>query len=495
MEITSRAAYDAKRDFGNKAFRSGCYAPYVSMYFTSVGDVIACCKNQSFVLGNVQRDRLKDIWNGAKTNQLRKALLDYRFEAGCDFCEWQITEGNYDGSFPRLFEDFTVSAERPEWPAMIEFAGSNTCNFECLMCYGELSSSIRAHRDGLPPLPKYYGEEFFTDLAEFLPHLKRAKFLGGEPFLASETLRIWEMMIEQHLEIPCHVTTNASQYNTRVEKILNNLPVSITVSIDGATRETFESIRLNSNYTEVMNNVRRFRDYTRRRGTYFGIAFCLMRQNWHEFVDVLLLADELDCEVFVNTVLDPASCSIYTLNSEERQKIAAQLQNHAVMAGEKLRRNKRTLMEILEKMEAKAEQEDSARTRRALEATWNTGMTLALQLAGQGRLEEALTVASGIPENHVNYYHSVTFCGEVRRLLGDLKGAERDLNQALKISSRRPEALVYLAKLRLDQNRPEEALKIAQQARLLLPKEKSLESDLSQILSAARVRLEESPKE
>ncbi len=83
----------------------------------------------------------------------------------------------------------------------------------------------------------------------------------------------------------------------------------------------------------------------------------------------------------------------------------------------------------------------------------------------------------------------------MRRLLGDLKGAERDLNQALKISSRRPEALVYLAKLRLDQNRPEEALKIAQQARLLLPKEKSLESDLSQILSAARVRLEESPKE
>lgn len=307
MEQTVRDAFDAVRTFKGKTFRAGCYAPFVSLYFTSLGNVLACCKNESYILGNVSKDRLKDIWNGGKTQKLRQALSNYRYEAGCEFCEWQISEGNYRGAFPWLFENFEVGSSTPEWPQMIEFAGSNTCNFECIMCNGELSSSIRAHKDGLPPLPRFYSDQFFDDLREFLPHLKRAKFLGGEPFLASETLRIWDMIIEEKLRIPCHVTTNGSQYNAKVERILEYLPISLTLSIDGRSKETYEKVRLNSNYDETFRNLYRFRKYTRKKKTYFSIAFCLMRQNWHEFIDMLLFAEELECDLFVNTVIGPTS--------------------------------------------------------------------------------------------------------------------------------------------------------------------------------------------
>ena len=88
MDPAIRQTYDATRDFSNKGFRAGCYAPFVSMYFNTFGDVIACCKNQTFVLGNIADQRLDDIWNGARIGVLCKALADYRFETGCEFCEW-----------------------------------------------------------------------------------------------------------------------------------------------------------------------------------------------------------------------------------------------------------------------------------------------------------------------------------------------------------------------------------------------------------------------
>ena len=152
MEKQTRSSYDAVRKFHLKSVRSACYAPFVSLYFTSMGNVIACCKNETFVLGNVANQSLKEIWRGPRTKLLRESLIQYRFETGCEFCEWQITEGNFRPAFPSLFEDFPVQTNDPEWPLQIEFAGSNTCNFECIMCDGKLSSSIRSHREGLPPL-------------------------------------------------------------------------------------------------------------------------------------------------------------------------------------------------------------------------------------------------------------------------------------------------------------------------------------------------------
>jgi MoaA/NifB/PqqE/SkfB family radical SAM enzyme len=179
--------------------------------------------------------------------------------------------------------------------------------------WGELSSSIRANRQGLPPLPKAYDDRFFDDLRPFLPHLRWMNFLGGEPFLASESHRIWRMMIDDRLSVSCHVTTNGSQYNSKIETLLNSLPMNLTVSLDGSTKETFEKIRCRSHFETVMENLLRFHRYSRARGKSLKIAFCLMRQNWHEFGDVLLLGEELDCEVLVNTVVDPSHCSLFTL--------------------------------------------------------------------------------------------------------------------------------------------------------------------------------------
>src|SRR5262249_18950807 len=123
--------------------------------------------------------------------------------------------------------------------------------------------------------------------------------------------------------------------------VLNALPVSITISVDGATKETVEKIRVNCQYEEHIRNIYRFREYTRKRGTYMSLAHCLMTANWHEFGDVLLLAEKLECEVFVNTVVSPPALSLYELSPTALSQIVTELEQQGVALAEKLAINKK----------------------------------------------------------------------------------------------------------------------------------------------------------
>lgn len=308
------------------------------MYLHSTGRVTACCVS-THVLGNVADQPLTEIWRGHRARELRRAMVDYDLGRGCNFCQWQVAEDIDGGAFAVEFDSLAITEPDPDWPRQLEFELSNTCNLACIMCNGDLSSTIRSRRERLPPMPKVYGNAFFEDLREFLPHLERAAFLGGEPFLAAEAYRVWALLLEVGSVIPCTVVTNGTQWNDRVERVLEAFPVSITVSIDGATAATFERIRLGASFAEVMANLGRFRAYTRDRGTDLHVAFCLMRENWHEFADLLLLADALDVPVRVNTVTDPVH-GLAQLSLDELAPIVSSLDVRDGGVRSQLRRNR-----------------------------------------------------------------------------------------------------------------------------------------------------------
>jgi MoaA/NifB/PqqE/SkfB family radical SAM enzyme len=286
------------------------------MYLDQHGFVRACCMNEIHVLGNVRNDALVDIWRGERADRLRRAMERDDLSLGCDFCRWPMESGRPDLAFARWFSELPVTPD-PDWPRQLEFSVSNTCNLQCVMCNGEWSSSIRSQREGLAPLPKVYDDEFFEGLAPFLPHLERVKFLGGEPFLAGETLRIMEMLVEAGSRARCHATTNGTQWSPRVERILDMLPMDISVSLDAATAATHAQIRIGADWDEVRRNLDRFRERAARRGTHVSITMCLMTHNWHEFADFCLLADSLGVSCDVNTVTQPTPMSLYHLSADE----------------------------------------------------------------------------------------------------------------------------------------------------------------------------------
>ncbi|MCA8942036.1 MAG: tetratricopeptide repeat protein, partial [Planctomycetes bacterium] len=460
------AAYELHRGIGNRQFRSSCYAPFTSLYFNTNGDVIACCKNTTYVLGNVAQTRLHDIWHGKRVKAMRKALSTYNFKLGCEFCEWQIQGGGFDQVYTNTFDELPLRGEDPEWPSMLEFTLSNTCNLACIMCYGVLSSTIRAHRENLPPLPKVYDDQFFADLRDFLPHLKIAKFFGGEPFLAQESYRVWDMMIEDGITIPCHVTTNGTQWNAKVERILEHFPIGLSISVDGATKETAESIRVNMDFEKVTRNVERFVDYARDKGTYLSLTYCLMRQNWHEFGDYLAYGEELGVDVFVNTVIDPADCSLYTLPPDELATIVTRLEElEEKHRFSELARNGGRWASALDALRKNANERQKAGIESVKAANMNRsliGRAWKHLLADEPN--KALEVVRTIPDGDSRKYQARL--AEARALcdLDRLDEADTTLGEAIASWRRSPSAFFVRAAMRLRKDRVAEANEDLEQA-------------------------------
>jgi MoaA/NifB/PqqE/SkfB family radical SAM enzyme len=344
--------YDRSRDFSRKRVRSLCYAPHTNLFFDMQGRVKACCWNWDHPLGDVRTQTLDEIWNGARAEMLRRALEEYNFQCGCGFCDTQTQDGWTARAAMRNFDQFAVAAEL-QWPKRMEFSTSNTCNLECVMCNGNFSSAIRAHREHLPPLPKAYSSEFIESLRKYLPHLEKAKFLGGEPFLVAEYYTIWQMIAEEAPFVKCHITTNGTQFNSRVERFMETLAFSFAVSLDGATKETVESIRVNADFEEQLAILKRLRDYTRERKTDLSLTFCFMRQNWHEFGEFCLFADEWGCNVGVNAVNRPPQFSVNNLPPEELRKIVDAMEAQAPRLDTLLKRNRAAWFAELERLRLK----------------------------------------------------------------------------------------------------------------------------------------------
>lgn len=292
-----------------------CYAPAVHLYLAPDGDVRACCRNWE-ALGNIATSSLIDIWWGSRRADLVDRLSNDDFSMGCQQCQAEVEIEGRKGSYRENFDRFADKVDSG-WPARIEFNISNSCNLQCVMCNGFLSSSIRAHRDHLPPLPKVYGERFFRDLREFIPHLSEAQFAGGEPLLAEENFRVWDLIAELSPGLPCVVVTNATQWSPRIERLLEEHRIGFAFSIDGATKETYESIRVGANFESVMHNVDRYSEYARRSDMPVSINHCLMPQNVHEFPQLLQMAEDRGLHVDVSVVRSPVHSSIASLPLED----------------------------------------------------------------------------------------------------------------------------------------------------------------------------------
>lgn len=295
-EVTTAPLVDPAA--ADRAHALRCRAPHVALELDARGLAYACCANGLYPIGRVGRASLREIWDGPRARFLRRAVEQGDLSHGCVTCRLQLDHGS-DAPVARTYDAHVPDSDDPAWPRTMAFALHNTCNLQCAMCNGEFSSSIRAQVEQRPALPRAYGDAFFDQLDEFLPHLELARFLGGEPFLVAEHHRIWDRMVELGLDTTCHVTTNGTRYDQRIEELLERLRFGIQVSIDGATPATFEAVRRGASHAEVLANARRFAAYARERGTAFGINFCLLRTNWHELGEVLALGDELDAPVNV----------------------------------------------------------------------------------------------------------------------------------------------------------------------------------------------------
>lgn len=297
-----------------------CRAPWVSLRLSPNGDVQACCVNDAYPLGSIAEASLTSIWRGERAEALRAAMAAADFSLGCQGCGDPRAAGLRSQTLAPDYDHFALEPTTG-WPRHIEFALSNTCNLQCVQCDGELSSAIRAQREHRPPLRSPYGDEFFAEVAEIAPHLEAATFIGGEPFLAREARRVWDLLLALEHPPAVWVTTNGTVWDERVERYLHGLRMGVSLSIDGVRPETIAAIRVGADADELLANRDRFLAATRSYGSGFKLNFCVMPQNWQEYLPFLLEADRLDVPVFAARVQRPPEHSLYHLPAAELRNV------------------------------------------------------------------------------------------------------------------------------------------------------------------------------
>jgi len=204
---------------------------------------------------------------------------------------------------------------------VMEFELSNTCNLECAMCTGLLSSTIRRDRDGLPPVKSPYDDRFVQQLEEFIPFLKEARFNGGEPLLQKICWDIWDRMAKLNPAIEITVATNGTTLSPKAKKLLEKCRFKVNLSLDSLDKTNYERIRKNAVLEETLENARWYREYCKSVGTSVCIMVNPMRLNWHEMPAYVRFCSENDYYLWFNTIWRPAHLALWNLESNELQRI------------------------------------------------------------------------------------------------------------------------------------------------------------------------------
>jgi sulfatase maturation enzyme AslB (radical SAM superfamily) len=309
-------AYNSSRTIRHKKYI--CHAPFNNMYFNSLGHVANCWLTFDNPEQYDETRTIQDIWQGPKFKKLRAQIKQKDLQTSCKTCQNYLLNGNFTNVLAKAYDN---DVPLGDFPTLMEFELENTCNLECTMCNGLLSSSIRKNREGLPPLQSPYGDKFVQELREFIPHLKEARFNGGEPFLIHIYYKIWDAILELNPTLRMVIATNGSALNARIKDYLSRGNFHINLSMDGFSKETYEKVRINGNHDRLMENFDYFHKYCKDNDRVLCVMINPLRQNWQEMPHFVNFCNDRNIQLWFNTIVRPEDQAIWNLSVEELRNI------------------------------------------------------------------------------------------------------------------------------------------------------------------------------
>lgn len=160
------------------------------------------------------------------------------------------------------------------------------CNARCIQCLG---SHTGARNSDPPTLDEQYIAEAFVDKENIISF-----FHNGSEFLFYKKWRdITSLLSEAGVKIS--LSTNSILLTpTNIKHLVDNrLLLGFNVSIDGATKETVEAIRVNVNFDHMMSNLNLLFEYAVQQHFLFPVvfSFVLMKKNCRELPAFVRLVD------------------------------------------------------------------------------------------------------------------------------------------------------------------------------------------------------------
>ncbi len=261
------------------------------------GEVYLCCPSWlDKPIGNLGRQSVAEIWNGAEAGEIRRSILDGSFDyCNGSLCPYLQTRSGPVQPASEVTDERLLSALAdglrvlPWGPAKVICSYDRSCNLSCPSCRGETIVETSARDELLEIQGKIERQA--------LPEAEYLYITGsGDPF-GSPVYRNWlrTMDVSRMPRLDCiHLHTNGLLWNRRMWDAIppptRSLIRSAEVSIDAATAATYAANRRGGDFRQLLRNLD-FIASLRREGPlgYLKISMVVQANNFREmpaFVDL-----------------------------------------------------------------------------------------------------------------------------------------------------------------------------------------------------------------
>jgi radical SAM protein with 4Fe4S-binding SPASM domain len=253
-----------KNEFLNH--NSVCPLPWNGIYLEPDGRIKNCAISRQ-TLGNINQEPIEHIINNEINQSIRKDMLDNKRHHRCNAC-YQVEDNalskNNNESNRSWYKKVAVRNTKLDIfnttdkfePIVLDLRWRNTCNYACVYCGSDLSSTWESLIKSKPVeidenlLDK--SKKYIFDRLESVKHVYLA---GGEPLLMKDNVELLDRLITVNPDVEIRVNSNISNLNgpvfARLKKFKN---VKWTISVD-SSHEVFEYMRWPGNWNTFVKNL------------------------------------------------------------------------------------------------------------------------------------------------------------------------------------------------------------------------------------------------
>lgn len=236
---------------------------------------------------------------------------------------------------PRIYKQI---AKLFNFPFFIHIEPSTICNLNCKMC----EYSYTKNKGGYISYPQF--EILFNSIKKGIPKLIQLIFPKlvlfdltgiGESLMNKDFLKIVKL-IKNH-KFTATFATNFTLINEKVAyKLINSKLDLIFISLDGATKKTYEKIRRGAKFETVINNIKNFvklRKNLKSKKPKLTIRFLASSQNIKELTKLIELSKKIGVK---NISITRMNTSEKTKNLQVDPKLFELKKNEAIKLAKKL---------------------------------------------------------------------------------------------------------------------------------------------------------------
>lgn len=298
MKINQRLfdhySIDTSKDLG---IRKRCPRPFDTVLIDKKGSCYAC-ECQSWLPQSIGNLQVMDLQQIIEQSKARKALQESIEKGTYQYCNNQQCSWLVGKDF-RYFEDGVPDNKITQ----LRLAIDDSCNLRCPSC----RTQMIFHKQGAKfQLGIRLADRINNWLLEQKHDVKVHIGSDGDPF-ASHVYRHFMEQTPRRDNIKYSILTNGlmfKEFHREVPHIIGRLQ-DLGVSMDGATRNTYERLRLGGRWDKIIEGLECMAEQRQRHGFGFILHFVIQKDNYHEMMDMVDLAERYNADkVWLNRIQD-----------------------------------------------------------------------------------------------------------------------------------------------------------------------------------------------